>query len=62
MQTENETRIGRIYALFVVLFLCLAISFLLCDFRVIPDGICGEFNTWVNYVTDKFGQLAGFKG
>lgn len=51
MISGYESKIGYIYGVFIILLLAAVVSFLLCDLKVLPEGICTVVNDFENSIT-----------
>jgi hypothetical protein len=59
MISNSESKIGYVYAIFMIVLLVLVTMFLLCDFRVLGDGTCGHFENYVGVITKKLNEILG---
>ena len=61
MISENESGLGYVYGLFMIIFLILAMIFLSCDFKLLSANTCGEINSGVAKLTDWVNGILGIK-
>jgi len=54
MISENESKIGYVYAIFIVVLLILVTMFLVCGFQVLGGSSCETFNNSINWLSEKF--------
>lgn len=57
MHTGNENSFGYIYGILLLLFFVMAVVFLLCDFKALPEKYCSCVNDTVNKITAKVNGL-----
>lgn len=61
MISERESKIGYVYALFMIILLLIVVLFLLCDLDIVGSGICENFNNIIDSLSDKVNSFVGFK-
>lgn len=59
MRSATEIKAAYAYGVFLVLILGMVTVFLLCDFQVLPAGICKKVETGVKTIGKGVNRLTG---